>query len=347
MSKETEQTGCLELLLGIPATLVIVVIATKVVGWIWGLVVAVASWIDQAVTRLFQWILAWPFFLGYLLLLGLLLAVALGITLVVAELVLDGLWPHQFQFGVDHASEQLQGRALLDGNEVLRLIAAKGCDAGQRTAAVRLLRCRPAADRVPERGIELIELPARTIRIEPTTAALSTRLRTIRQPVTVFLESLAREGLALLERDGVEAQAWQAVLDADDELQRLAVLRRTVAAMGQDVRQVLAFRADNELLSPTRQRSKELAPRLARDLERIDDRMGELRCFGYKLYEFLNIPRSLRSATLSDDIEDSLRSQRGLSDELVEDIALIEQTYGDLLGSTSRPDHPGPNALGS
>lgn len=332
MTKETEQSGCFEQLLGIPAALVIIVIATKVVGWIWGLVVAVASWIDQAVTRLFQWILEWPFFLGYLLLVGFLLAVALGIALVVAELVLDCLWPHQFQFGVEHASEQLQGRAMLEGNEVLRLIGAEACNPSERTAAVRLLRCRPVADRKPEQGIELIELPARTIRIEPAAAAFSKRLRTIRQPVTVFLESLAREGLGLLERDGVEAKAWQAVLDSTDELQRLAVLRQKVDAIAQDTQRVLAFSADNELLSPTRQRSKALAPRLASDLERIDARMDALHRFGYKLYEFLNIPRSLRSASLSDDIEDSLRSQRGLSDELFEDIALIEKTYGDLLG---------------
>ena len=75
-----------------------------------------------------------------------------------------------------------------------------------------------------------------------------------------------------------------------------------------------------------------LAPTLIDDISRIDARCLELRRFGYKLYEFLNIPKSLRTFELSDDMEATLLAQRGLSDDLFEEIKLYEQAYGELLG---------------
>lgn len=333
MAKNSEGTGLLEALGSLLGAFVTLVLGIEILKWLWGGVLALLSWIDGAVSRLFQWILDWPFFMGYVLLIGFVLVVVLGVALVVAELLLEFIWPFQFEAGVEQATKALQGRAFLEGKEVVRLRGSENCNANARTAAVRFQRCRPTAEGKPELGIELDELPARTIKIEPTEFSFSNRLRTIRQPVTVFRDALVREGLGLLERDGVEAKAWQAVIDSLDELQRLAVLRETVNTMVRDTEQVLAFSEDNELLSPTRQRSKALAPRLARDIGRIDTRMRELRRFGYKLYEFLNIPRSLRSASWSDDIEESLLSQRGLSDELFDDIALIEKAYGELMNA--------------
>ena len=99
-----------------------------------------------------------------------------------------------------------------------------------------------------------------------------------------------------------------------------------------DAHRVQQFSADNELLLSTRKRSLALAPTLTADISRIDARCLELRRFGYKLYEFLNIPKSLRTFELSDDMEATLLAQRGLSDELFEEIKLYEQAYGELLG---------------
>lgn len=126
--------------------------------------------------------------------------------------------------------------------------------------------------------------------------------------------------------------AWQALLDSKQELSRLCELRKAASAILNDVKRVQQFSADNELLAPTRKRSLSLTPKLKADITRIDERCLELRCFGYKLYEFLNIPRSLRSFEISADMEATLEAQRGLSDELFEEIKLIEQAYGELIG---------------
>lgn len=102
--------------------------------------------------------------------------------------------------------------------------------------------------------------------------------------------------------------------------------------MLKDAQRVQQFSADNELLSPTRKRSLVLSSKLTADISRIEARCLELRRCGYKLYEFLNIPKSLRSFEISGNMESTLLAQRGLSDELFEEIELIEQAYGQLLG---------------
>ena len=81
----------------------------------------------------------------------------------------------------------------------------------------------------------------------------------------------------------------------------------------------MPFRSDNELLSPVRQRSQVLIPKLTADIEKIDERSLALLRFGYTLYEFLNVPPSLRSADLFEDMEATLLAERGASDELFED----------------------------
>ena len=120
-------------------------------------------------------------------------------------------------------------------------------------------------------------------------------------------------------------------MDSEKELAKLEELRETARRMLRDAQRILEFSADNELLSPTRRRSLALTPKLKADIERIDARSLELRRFGYKLYEFLNIPKSLRSFEISHDMESTLMAQRGLSDDLFAEIQLIEQAYADML----------------
>ena len=98
-----------------------------------------------------------------------------------------------------------------------------------------------------------------------------------------------------------------------------------------DAQAVLQFSEDNELVTPVRIRSLALIPKLTADVARIDERSLALRRFGYKLFEFLNVPASLRSADLSDDIESTLLAQRGLSDDLFDEIRSIEKAYDELL----------------
>ena len=93
------------------------------------------------------------------------------------------------------------------------------------------------------------------------------------------------------------------------------------------------FSTDNEPLTPTRQHSLALTPKLNADIARIDERRLELRRCSCKLYKFLNIPRSLRGIPLANDMEAAPISQRGLSDELFEEIQFIEQAYAELLST--------------
>lgn len=121
MAKNSEGTGLLEALGSLLGAFVTLVLGIEILKWLWGGVLALLSWIDGAVSRLFQWILDWPFFMGYVLLIGFVLVVVLGVALVVAELLLEFIWPFQFEAGVEQATKALQGRAFLEGKEVVRL----------------------------------------------------------------------------------------------------------------------------------------------------------------------------------------------------------------------------------
>lgn len=102
--------------------------------------------------------------------------------------------------------------------------------------------------------------------------------------------------------------------------------------MLRDAQTVLQLNSNNELISPSQKRSHTISQKLKIDISKIEMRCQMLRCFGYKLYEFMKIPRSLRSFDLLDDFEYNLFSQKGFSDELFEEIKLIEQAYAELLG---------------
>jgi len=295
-------------------------------------VVAVAIWLWLAPGRLVAWMLSWPFFTGHLLL-GLFATAATGVVLwLLVELVLRLIWPRQFLRATARASTMLQGMPMRQGAEVMRLDYVEFCDHASSSASLKLLRCSPHHPGHPEGGIRLDPVDVVAIPVHPDQARLSRRLRTLRQPTRTYLESLQRHGLEPLAADSIEAKAWQALLDSEQELAKLAELRDTARTMLQDGQRVQQFSADNELLSPIRKRSLALTPKLTADISRIEERSLELRRFGYKLYEFLNIPRSLRSFEISDDMEATLLAQRGLSDELFEEIQLIEQAYGELLG---------------
>jgi len=214
----------------------------------------------------------------------------------------------------------------------MRIDFVEFCDHTSNSASVKLMRCRPEHPGHPDRGIRLEAVDVKDIPVHPDQARLSRRLRTLRRPTRTYLESLQRHGLEPLAADSHEAKAWQALLDSEQELAKLAELRHTACSMLQDAQRVQQFSADNELLSPTRKRSLALTPKLTADISRIEARCQELQRFGYKLYEFLNIPRSLRTFELSDDMEVTLLAQRGLSDELFEDIKFFEQAHGELLG---------------
>lgn len=101
--------------------------------------------------------------------------------------------------------------------------------------------------------------------------------------------------------------------------------------MWSDAQPVLQLSSNNELISTSQKRCHTISQKLVADISKIEKRCQMLRCFGYKLYEFMKIPRSLRSFDLSDDIEYNLFSQQGLSDELFEEIKLIKQACAELL----------------
>jgi len=330
MSESTSDAGwgCLSAVGGV----ILIGVLISFLQWLWGIVVAVAIWLWLAPGRLVAWILSWPLFTGHLLL-GLLTAAAMGVTLwLLVELVLQLIWPRQFLQAGTRASTRLQGLPIRLDEEVMRLDFVEFCDHATSSASVKLVRCMPRQPGQPELGIRLDPLNVEGIPVHPDQARLSRRLRTLRQPTRTYLESLQRHGLEPLAADSIEAKAWQAVLDSEQELAKLAELRDSARTMLQDAQRMQQFSDDNELLSPTRKRSLALTPKLTADISRIDERSLELRRFGYKLYEFLNIPRSLRSFGVSDDMEATLLAQRGLSDELFEEIQLIEQAYGELLG---------------
>lgn len=89
---------------------------------------------------------------------------------------------------------------------------------------------------------------------------------------TTPLESLQRRDLERLQADSIEAKAWQALLDSEHELTKLNELRETARKTLADARHVQPSSADNEPLTPTRQRSLALTPKLNADIASIDER---------------------------------------------------------------------------
>lgn len=330
MSESTsdDSWGCLSAVFGVFGALMLIAF----LQWLWGILVALAIWLWLAPGRLVAWILSWPLFTGHLLL-GVLATAVTGLLLwLLFELVMRLIWPRQFLRAGRRASQMLQGLQIGLGAEVMRLDFVEFCNHASSSASIKLLRCLPRNPGYPERGIRLESVDVEGIPVHPNQARLSRRLRTLRQPTRTYLESLQRHGLEPLASDSIEAKAWQALLDSEQELAKLAELRDTARTMLEDAQRVQQFSANNELLAPTRKRSLALTPKLTADISRIGARRLELRRFGYKLYEFLNIPRSLRSFEISDDMEATLLAQRGHSDELFEEIQLIEQAYAELMG---------------
>ena len=320
--------GCLNIGFGLAILGALIVF----LQWLWGIMVAAAIWLWLVPGRLLAWILSWPMLSGHLLL-GLLAGAAMGVlTWLVFELVLKLIWPHQFLWASTRASGMLKGRYFWWGEEVMQFDFVEFCDHTTNSASIIMNRCLPRKHGQPDCGISIEQVSVEGISVHPGKARLSRRLRILRQPTRTYIESLQRHGIEPLAADSMEAKAWQALLDSEQELTKLAELRESARSMLHDAQRVLQFSADNELLSSTRKRSLALAPTLIDDISRIDARCLELRRFGYKLYEFLNIPKSLRTFELSDDMEATLLAQRGLSDELFEEIKLYEQAYGELLG---------------
>jgi len=327
----SEEIGCLGYALGIPTGLALLGLLIQFVQWLWGVICAVALWLFLAPGRLLAWILSWPLFSGHLLI-GLICAAVAVFALVLAlELMLQIIWPQAFLHASRRAARSLQGRIVQRGEEILRIHQVPICDHSPRTASVGFLRCRAVDRRNPERGICLEEIVVENIPIEPANNPPSRRWRTLRQPTRTYLESLERAGLQPLESDGIEAKAWRALEDSAQELDRLYGLRQKAEALLEDTRRVGQLSDVNELLLPTRRRCRALAPKLESDLEKIEQRVVQLNLFGFKLQELLRVPRSLRAIDTSDDIEDTLLMERGLSDDLYEEIALIEESYGDLM----------------
>ena len=331
MADNTADDGCLGFLGSAFATLVLGALLIQFLQWLWGLVVAVAIWLWLAPGRLVAWILSWPWYSGHLLL-GLLATAVMVVALwLLVELVLRLIWPSQFVRASNRASRMMQGLPIRRGEEVMLLDFVEFCDPLTNTASLKLYRCTPERVGRPDCGIRVGVVEEASIPVHPDQVRLSRRVRTLRQSTRTYLESLKRRGLEPLASDSIEAKAWRALMDAQAELAKLMVLRKTARSMLKDAQRVQEFSADNELLATTRQRSLTLIPKLKEDIGRIDARCLELHRFGYKLYEFLNIPRTMRSLELSDNMEATLLAQRGMSDELFEEIKLIEEAYGELI----------------
>ena len=319
-SPSNDDSGCLGVFLGGIAVVALVVALINFVQWLWTVAV-----------RMVTWILAWPFFTGHLLLSLLAILVCGAVVAVLAELLLRALWPSQFTQASARATAALQGRVFRSEREVVQFSDLDSIDPEANSARALFLRCEPFSRRNPEWGIDIGWHTVAEIGVAPDDCRVSKRLRTLRQPTRTYVESLRRAGLEPMDEDSIEAKAWQAVHDSAEELKRLEALHSKATGLLNDAQAVLQFSEDNELVTPVRIRSLALIPKLTADVARIDERSLALRSFGYKLFEFLNVPASLRSADLSDDIESTLLAQRGLSDDLFDEIRSIEKAYDELL----------------
>lgn len=315
--------GC-GLLIGLIAFLYFAFIFLK---WLWGITVATAIWFWLAPGRLLAWIISWPLFSGHLLL-WLIAIAAFGVF---AWQILKLIWPRYFLRASTLASNKLNGCHFWWGEEVIQFNFIEFCDHNTRSATVQLIRCFPQKQGQLDHGIGFEPVCVENISVYPDKIHISSRIRTLRQPTRTYLESLNRHGLELLATDSIEVKAWQALNDSEQELNKLNELWHKAYNMWSDAQTVLQLSSNNELISPSQKRCHTISQKLVADISKIETRCKMLRCFGYKLYEFMKIPRSLRSFDLLDNIEYNLFSQQGLSDELFEEIKFNEQAYAELL----------------
>lgn len=298
--------------------------------WLWGILVAAAIWLWLAPGFLVAWILSWPMLSGHLLL-GLLASATVGVlTCLLFELVLKLIWPHQFLKASTRASEMMNGRLFWWREELMQFNNVTLCNHNTNNADIELSRCLPRKHGQPDFGISFEQVSVEGISIHPDKARLSRRLRILLQPTRTYIESLQRHGIEPLAADSIEAMAWRALLDSEQELTKLDELLDTANSRLNDARRFQKFSSDNELIAAIGERSLAIVEKLNAMIPTICARRLELRRYGFKLYEFLNIPRSLRFYDLPDDMDYKLLAIRGLSDELFEDIKWMEQVLPSL-----------------
>jgi hypothetical protein len=300
------------------------------VKWLLWAIPALLAWIWHGLVALLYWVLAWPLFSGVLLLALITAGIAGGLLLVGLDLYLSIRWRPRFIHAVVRGSEELTDQLFVIGDEVRQLTDIAEADPTTRHISLVFTRMERLRQSQPTR-ISFTQVNRNNLNLTPTQPLWSKRLHILRHPGVALRNALQTAGLELLDSEAIEAKAWTAACAAVAEEQQLQQVRETIDLRLNDAEKVLGLSADNELVTHTRRRAQAMKQRLGRDLERIDQRLEQLRISGLKLHEFLLIPRSLRAELEHDDIDHLLAADGQLSSQLFEELAILEDTYQELL----------------
>ena len=307
-----------------------ILVIIKLVGWLCWAIPALLAWIWHGLASLLFWMLTWPLFSGILFLALIAIATAGGLLLVGLDLYLSIRWRPRFIHAVVRGTEELTDRLFLAGDEVRQLTQIAEADPATRRISLVFTRMERLHRSQPAR-ISFTQVNRKNLNLTPIQPVWPKRLHILRHPGIAVRNALQAAGLELLDSEAIEAKAWSAACAAVAEEQQLQQVRETIGLRLNDAEKVLGLSADNELVAHTRRRAQAMKRKLGRDLERIDQRLEQLRNRGLKLHEFLQIPRSLRVELEHDDIDHLLASDGQLSSQLFEELAILEDTYQELL----------------
>ena len=310
--------------------LILLAIIWNVLLWLCWAIPALLTWIWHSLVALVFWVLAWPLFSGVLLVALITAGMAGGILLLGLDLSLSIRWRPRFIHAVVRGSEELTDRLFVIGDEVRQLTSIADADPATRRISLVFTRMKRLRLSQPPR-ISFTQVNRNNLNLTPSQPVWSKRLHILRHPGIAVRNALQAAGLELLDSEAIEAKAWSAACAAVAEEQKLQQVRETIGLRLNDAEKVLGLSADNELVAHTRRRAQAMKRKLGRDLERIDQRLEQLRIRGLKLHEFLQIPRSLRAELEHDDIDHLLASDGQLSSQLFEELAILEDTYQELL----------------
>jgi hypothetical protein len=307
-----------------------ILVIIKLVEWLYWAIPALLAWIWHGLITLMLWMMTWPLLSGYLLLGLIMAAFGTALLLIGIDTHLSIRWKQRFIDAVIRGTEELTDQIFVNGDDIWQLLEISKADAGARRISLVFIRMDRLRRSQPAR-IGFTRVNQNNLTLRPSQPVWSKRLYILRHPEVAVRNALQTAGLELLDSEAIEAKAWTAACAAVAEEQQLQQARETIDLRLKDAEKVLGLSADNELVAHTRRRAQAMKHRLGRDLERIDQRLEQLRIRGLKLHEFLQIPRSLRAELEHDDIDHLLASDGQLSSQLFEELAILEDTYQELL----------------
>ena len=318
-------------ILGLSAIIAIIGLVAEFLRWLWNMLLSLLSWIYLAPGRLLNWVLSWPFYIGHILVSAMASLVLLLIFLHLFTWIVEFAWRIMLPRSSRIANSQLKGRVVRWNDTVCLLHAITNLDPDKRTARVVLRYCEPVVAGNERLGILQ---KAESVKLEigsPREYLVSAPLCFLRRPAASYSEAMLTQGIHLLDPLCLEAKAWQAIIDAADELARLEKIREHMLSMSSEVKGVLGLSENNELLEPSRGRARRLEPLIKKNITKIGLRESVLRTYEFKLCEFLKIPPALRSTESENDIDAALLSLQGSADELFKEISLTEKALDELM----------------